>query len=98
MVQQLGADLEFLEANSPHSPAQRIALSTTHASNQTASMSEDGAAQDGVRAQTPAHLHAGKMDSYQPKSRRAPPCQEPLTLAAGRLMQPFSVDFLTLFL
>jgi len=43
-------------------------------------MSEDGTAQGGVRAQTMAPLYAGKMGSYQPKTRRAPPCPEPLTL------------------
>jgi len=52
-------------------------------------VSEDSAAQGGVFTQTPAPLYAGKMDSYQPKLRRAPPCQKPLTLSAGRLMNPF---------
>ena len=69
-------------------PLKRIAHSTTLASNKTTSVSKDNAAQGGVRAQTLTPLRAGKMNRYRPKSRRAPPCQKPPTLVAGRLMQP----------
>jgi len=42
----------------------------------------------GVRAQVLATLHAGRMGSYQPMLRRAPPHLEPLTPATAHHLLP----------
>ena len=87
-VQQLGAPVNLTLA-AVRAPARRLAPSTPRARNQAASSSEDGAAQGGVRAQALVPLHAGRMGSYQPKLRRAPPRPEPLRPATARPLQPF---------
>jgi len=80
---------KFQDASSPHSPARQFAPSTPRARHRAAGSSEDGAAQGEEHVQALVPLNVGRMGSYQPMLRRVPRCQEPLTPATARPLEPF---------